>query len=98
MPTPTLGRFKKGPFHMAMQGGVPILPIVIRNAGEHLWRGSKVMRPGVIDVHVLEPVSVQSWTPETMEEGIAGVRRQFVETLANWPRRASLNGAAVAGT
>jgi putative phosphoserine phosphatase/1-acylglycerol-3-phosphate O-acyltransferase len=98
MPTPTLGRFKKGPFHMAMQGDVPILPIVIRNAGEHLWRGSKVMRPGVIDVHVLEPVSVEGWTPETMEEEIAGVRRQFVETLADWPRRASLNGPAVVGT
>ena len=75
-----------------------ILPIVIRNAGEHLCRGSKVMRPGVIDVHVMEPVSVQGWTSETMEEGIAGVRRQFVETLADWPRRASLNRPAVVGT
>src|SRR5581483_7829912 len=46
MPTPTLGRFKKGPFHMAMQGGVPLLPFVIRNAGEHLWRGDRLIRPG----------------------------------------------------
>ena len=26
--------FKKGAFHMAMQAGVPIVPVVIRNAGE----------------------------------------------------------------
>jgi putative phosphoserine phosphatase/1-acylglycerol-3-phosphate O-acyltransferase len=86
MPTPTLGRFKKGPFHMAMQGGVPILPIVIRNAGEHLWRGSKVMRPGTIDVHVLEPVSVEDWTVEDMADRIEAVRRQFADTLRDWPR------------
>ncbi|MHB8692582.1 MAG: HAD-IB family hydrolase [Solirubrobacteraceae bacterium] len=88
MPTPTLGRFKKGPFHMAMQGGVPVLPIVIRNAGEHLWRGSKVMRPGTIDVHVLEPISVEDWTVEDMGDRIEGVRRQFDDTLRDWPRRA----------
>jgi 1-acyl-sn-glycerol-3-phosphate acyltransferase len=35
--TPALGRFKKGAFHVAMQAGVPVVPIVIRNAGE-LWR------------------------------------------------------------
>ena len=86
MPTPTLGRFKKGPFHMAMQGGVPLLPFVIRNAGEHLWRGDKLIRPGTIDVHVLEPVSVADWTPETMTERIEEVRQRFADTLRDWPR------------
>src|SRR6202008_1130925 len=41
--TPKVGRFKKGAFHMAMQGGVPIGPIVIRNTGELLWRGATVI-------------------------------------------------------
>src|SRR6516164_3073563 len=39
-PTPALGPFKKGAFHVAMQAGVPIVPIVIRNAGELMWRGA----------------------------------------------------------
>ena len=86
MPTPTLGRFKKGPFHMAMQGGVPLLPFVIRNAGEHLWRGDKLIRPGTIDVHVLEPISVADWTAETMNERIEEVRQRFADTLRDWPR------------
>jgi putative phosphoserine phosphatase/1-acylglycerol-3-phosphate O-acyltransferase len=88
MPTPTLGRFKKGAFHMAMQGGVPVLPFVIRNAGEHLWRGDKLIRPGTIDVQVLEPISVADWTPETMNDRIEEVRQQFADTLRDWPRPA----------
>ena len=55
-PTPRLGRFKKGAFHLAMQAQVPIVPIVIRNAGDVMWRGSFVIRPGTVDVEVLEPI------------------------------------------
>ena len=33
-PTPRLLPFKKGAFHLAMQAGVPMIPVVIRNAGE----------------------------------------------------------------
>jgi putative phosphoserine phosphatase/1-acylglycerol-3-phosphate O-acyltransferase len=40
---------------MAVQGGVPIIPMVIRNAGELLWRGSVFMRSGTLDVAVLPP-------------------------------------------
>jgi len=36
--TPALGPFKKGAFHVAMQAEVPIVPIVIRNSGELMWR------------------------------------------------------------
>jgi putative phosphoserine phosphatase/1-acylglycerol-3-phosphate O-acyltransferase len=84
-PTPAIGRFKKGAFHMAMQGGVPIVPIVIRNAGEVLWRGSKVIRPGVVDVHVHEPISVADWTRETLDERITEVHALFLQTLSDWP-------------
>lgn len=84
-PTPAVGPFKKGAFHMAMQGGVPIVPIVMRNVGELLWRGSKVMRSGTIDVHVLEPIPVDDWTADTLTERVAEVRELFVRTLEDWP-------------
>jgi putative phosphoserine phosphatase/1-acylglycerol-3-phosphate O-acyltransferase len=84
-PTPTVGAFKKGAFHMAMQGEVPIVPVVIRNAGELLWRGSKVMRSGTVDVHVLEPISVADWTVDTLGGHVADVRELFVRTLGDWP-------------
>jgi putative phosphoserine phosphatase / 1-acylglycerol-3-phosphate O-acyltransferase len=84
-PTPTVGPFKKGAFHMAMQAGVPIVPLVIRNAGELLWRGSKVMRSGTVDIHVLEPISVADWTADTLTERVNEVRDLFVRTLEDWP-------------
>ena len=49
--TPALGPFKKGAFHVAMQAGVPIVPIVIRNAGELMWRGASTIREGTVAGH-----------------------------------------------
>jgi putative phosphoserine phosphatase / 1-acylglycerol-3-phosphate O-acyltransferase len=83
--TPAIGKFKKGAFHMAMQGGVPIVPIVIRNTGELLWRGAKVMRSGTVDVHVHEPISVAEWTRDTLADRVAEVRALFLRTLEDWP-------------
>jgi putative phosphoserine phosphatase/1-acylglycerol-3-phosphate O-acyltransferase len=84
-PTPRLGRFKKGAFHMAMQGGVPIVPIVIRNAGDVMWRNSFFIRPGTIDVAVLDPIPTNRWEPEELNERIAEIRSLYLETLESWP-------------
>jgi putative phosphoserine phosphatase/1-acylglycerol-3-phosphate O-acyltransferase len=95
--TPRVGRFKKGAFHMAMQGGVPIVPIVIRNAGELLWRGSTFIRSGTVDVVVHRPISVADWRVEELDERITKVRELFVRTLADWPAAlpaADRNGSA----
>ena len=55
-PTPALGPFKKGAFHVAMQAGVPIVPIVIRNSGELMWRGARTIHSGTVQVAVLPPI------------------------------------------
>jgi putative phosphoserine phosphatase/1-acylglycerol-3-phosphate O-acyltransferase len=83
----TVGPFKKGAFRMAMEAGVPIVPIVIRNADDVGSRHSGVMRPAVVDVAVLPPVSVADWTLDDLEQHIAGVRQLFVDALAHWPGR-----------
>jgi putative phosphoserine phosphatase/1-acylglycerol-3-phosphate O-acyltransferase len=80
-----VGEFKKGAFRMAMAAGVPIVPVVFRNADEIGPRSSTVMRPGTVDVAVLPPVSVEGWTLRNLESRIAGVRQMFVDTLEDWP-------------
>ena len=83
--SPKLGAFKKGAFHMAMQAGVPMVPVVLRNAGEVMHRDAAYMRPGVVDVRVLPPVDTRGWARQTIDQHVAEVRQLFVDTLADWP-------------
>ena len=83
--TAELGAFKKGPFHMAIQGGVPMVPIVIRNAGELMAAHSAWISPGVVDVCVLPPFDTSGWTAEGIEGHVNEVRQAFLRTLADWP-------------
>lgn len=80
-PTPRLGRFKKGGFHLAMQASVPIVPVVIHNAGERMWRNSLVAHPGPVYVSVLEPVSTEQWSASTLDTHVQQVREQFETAL-----------------
>jgi putative phosphoserine phosphatase/1-acylglycerol-3-phosphate O-acyltransferase len=83
--TPTLGPFKKGAFHIAVEAGVPVVPVVIRNAGEIMWRASLVARPGTVDVVVLPPVPTEGLEPDDVDALSDRVRQQFVDTLDGWP-------------
>jgi putative phosphoserine phosphatase / 1-acylglycerol-3-phosphate O-acyltransferase len=86
--TPKLGPFKKGPFHLAMQAGVPIVPVIFRNTGEIMGRNDQTMRAGTLQVAVLPPIDVSGWKVEEMEARIAEVRQLYVDTLENWPEKA----------
>jgi putative phosphoserine phosphatase/1-acylglycerol-3-phosphate O-acyltransferase len=83
--TPSVGRFKKGGFHLAMQAGVPIVPLVIRNAGELMWRNSKTARPGTVQVLVHEPIPTKDWTKQDLDAAVVEVQQLFQDTLENWP-------------
>ena len=87
MPTPRVGRFKKGAFHIALQAGVPIVPIVLRNTGELAWRRSVIINPGTVDVAVLDPIPTTDWTVADLDQRIAEVRQLFVDTLEDWPEK-----------
>jgi putative phosphoserine phosphatase/1-acylglycerol-3-phosphate O-acyltransferase len=76
-----LGRFKKGAFYLAMQAGVPIVPIVIHNAIDVAPRGQYVFRPATVKVSVLPPVDTRGWTAATMNEHVESVRDMFLVEL-----------------
>ena len=83
--TTEVGPFKKGPFRIAMAAGVPIVPVVIRNAEVIAARDSSMMNPGTVDVAVFPPISVADWNSDNLEERIAEVRQLYLDTLRNWP-------------
>ncbi|WP_433681193.1 HAD-IB family hydrolase [Nocardia sp. CA-119907] len=83
--TPGIGPFKKGAFHIAIQAGVPVIPVVVRNAGEVNWRNSMVARQGTVDVAILDPIDVSGWDPNDMDDQVEAVRQRYLDTLLNWP-------------
>jgi putative phosphoserine phosphatase/1-acylglycerol-3-phosphate O-acyltransferase len=79
----TLGKFKKGAFHLAMKGGVPIIPIVIKNAYLAMPKGSKIFKPTHIEVVVLDPVDTSEWKPKHIDTYVEEVRTLFLNELEN---------------
>ena len=79
--SPKLGPFKKGAFHMAIQAGVPMVPIVIHNAGDVAPKNEFLMRPAKVRVDILPAVDTSKWSTRTMTKHVAEVRGMFLEAL-----------------
>ena len=80
-PTRKLGAFKKGGFHVAIQSGVPIVPVVIHNSGDISPKGDKIFRSGTVHVDVLPAIETTDWSVANIDEHVADVRNAFLRTL-----------------
>jgi putative phosphoserine phosphatase / 1-acylglycerol-3-phosphate O-acyltransferase len=76
-----LGRFKMGAFHIAMQAGVPVVPIVIANSSDSMPRSGVFIRPAKIDVKVLPPVTTENWTVDNIHQHVDEIRRLYLREL-----------------
>ena len=83
--TVDIGPFKKGAFHMARTLGIPVIPIVIRNALDVAGRDAVMLRSGIVDIAVLPPVETRDWTETTTSHKAEEVRQMFIDTLKDWP-------------
>lgn len=79
--SPKMAPFKKGAFHLAIQAGVPVVPIVIHNSGDVAPKGDFVFRPATVEVEVLPPVDTSGWRVETIDEHVREVRNMFARVL-----------------
>jgi putative phosphoserine phosphatase/1-acylglycerol-3-phosphate O-acyltransferase len=83
--TAAVGRFKKGAFRLAMDAGVPIVPVVFRNVLDALPKGAFVVRPAVVEVVVLPPIDTSSWTLDALDDRIGEIRNLYIEILDDSP-------------
>jgi putative phosphoserine phosphatase/1-acylglycerol-3-phosphate O-acyltransferase len=79
--TPKLAKFKKGAFHLAIQAGAPIVPIVIHNSNDVQPKGDMIFHPGTVDVEVLPPIDTSKWSASTIDTHIKEVRNQYLQAL-----------------
>jgi len=80
-PSRKLAQFKKGGFHIALQVGVPIVPVVIHNAGDIAPKGDFLFKPGKVRVDVLPPVDTSDWSLDRMDAQVNQVRNLFLNAL-----------------
>ncbi|MGK6352119.1 lysophospholipid acyltransferase family protein [Parapedobacter sp. DT-150] len=57
---PRLYDFKNGPFKLAIETQVPVIPVVIHNAWKVFWDDGKKLgsRPGIIEIEILKPIEM----------------------------------------
>lgn len=80
--TGKLLHFKKGGFHMAIESGVPILPITVVGAFELMPPGSLAIRSGTIEIHFHDPIETAGLVPRDRVRLMELVRAPMEETLA----------------
>lgn len=64
--------FKKGPFYLALESGVPVVPVSIRGTREMMPKGTLRIRPGTARVAFQPPIDPRRFA--TREELMSAVR------------------------
>ena len=73
--------FKKGPFVLAIQAGVPIIPVVIMGTREVMRRDQWLVNPGVVNLHFLDPIPTEGMTFADRERLVAQVWTSMANAL-----------------
>jgi 1-acyl-sn-glycerol-3-phosphate acyltransferase len=74
--------FKKGPFYLAMETGVPVVPISIWGTESMMKKGSLRITPGTAHVVFHAPLRPRDYT--TRENLLAAVRESITSSLPEW--------------
>ena len=66
--------FKKGGFVLAVDAGVPIVPVIIHGTRRIMPKHQLMIRPGPVSLDILEPVETSGYTRETKNELVREIR------------------------
>ena len=76
--------FKKGPFYLAMQTGVPCIPVSLWGTEGLMAKGSVRIRPGTVHIVFHAPLYPASFA--TREDLLEAVRNSIASGLPEWMR------------
>jgi 1-acyl-sn-glycerol-3-phosphate acyltransferase len=81
--TGALAPFKKGGFHLAIDAGVPVVPVALRGTRECMPPGAHLTRSGPVHVTFGEPIPTDGLDEEHRESLREQVRERIAEMLAD---------------
>jgi 1-acyl-sn-glycerol-3-phosphate acyltransferase len=67
-PDGRLHRFKKGSFAMAIEAGIPIVPVACSGAHRIMKKNSLIIRPGNVTVRFAKPIDASAYSIEQRDE------------------------------
>jgi 1-acyl-sn-glycerol-3-phosphate acyltransferase len=73
--------FKKGGFYMAVEAGVPIVPVVFKNTDALMGKGTGVARPGTIEMVILPPIETEGMTDDDVKRLTEQTHARVAEEL-----------------
>jgi 1-acyl-sn-glycerol-3-phosphate acyltransferase len=73
--------FKAGPFKLAIEAGVPIIPVAISGAGAAMPADQPWIKPSRILVRILEPISTVGMSVDDVESLRATVRQRLLDAV-----------------
>jgi 1-acyl-sn-glycerol-3-phosphate acyltransferase len=77
--------FKKGAFHVALDAGVPLVPIVVSPVLTLFDVKRRRIRKGIAQIRVLEPVSTEGYSEADVPELMAEVHHRMATALRELP-------------
>lgn len=78
--------FKKGGFVLAVDSGVPIVPVIIRGTRESMPKGQFSIRPVPVTMDILEPVETSHYTRKTKDALLEKIRSTLIENYEHQVR------------
>ncbi|KAH9887473.1 acyltransferase-domain-containing protein [Xylariomycetidae sp. FL2044] len=78
---PELLPFKKGAFHLAVQAGVPIVPVVVANYSHILYIKEFIFNSGKIPIKVLDPIPTTGLTAQDVDELARSTRELMLKEM-----------------
>jgi 1-acyl-sn-glycerol-3-phosphate acyltransferase len=76
-----IASFKKGGFLLAVDSGVPVVPIIIYGTREIMSKDRLLIRPGNVTVEIRKPIQTSAYTRKTKDDLMETVRQIICESF-----------------